>query len=313
MGRVLDVLRQTQTNGNEEAALSPAPAPVGDDLLSDLGDGDVPFIEVGPARSVEGSAAVLGSQPRLRIAPQPPADAGPILETFPTPATPERVGVSLRPLPGGLALLPPEQRIAAEVIAFHQPQHAATAEYRQLAAALLREPVTGPSRVWLCTGVGLGAGTTSVVLNLGVCLAGFEGLRVVIVDADQSQPTLADALGLRERPGLAEVLAGSESLSQVLQETGIARLTALTAGRAERDRPAFAAAEACRPVLRLLREQFDVILIDGGTDAGGIGAACDAVYLVTPQTQADATATTERVRALLRRGVPLRGCIVTGR
>ncbi len=312
MGRVLDVLRQTQTNGNESGP-PPAPAPVVDDLLSDLGDGDVPFIEVGPARSVEGSAAVLSSQPRLRIAPQPPADAGPILEAFPTATASPGVSVSLRPVPGGLALLPPEQRIAPEIIAFHQPQHAATAEYRQLAAALLREPAAGPSRVLLCTGLGLGAGTSSAVLNLGVCLAGVQELRVVVVDADESHPTLAEALGLRERPGLAEVLAGTESVGQALQDTGITRLTALTAGRAERDRTAFAAAEACRPVLRLLRERFDVVLIDGGTDAGGIGNACDAVYLVTPQSQADGPTTTERVRALLRRGVPLRGCIVTGR
>src|SRR5262249_44195470 len=148
--------------------------------------------------------------------------------------------------------LPPAQRFAPDLIAFHQPEHPAAAEYRQLARALLGGTVAGPARVLLCAGAAPGAGVTSVVLNLAVCLAGSEGLRVVVADADESRPTFAERLGLRGRPGLAEVLAGSESLDEALQETGLENLTALTAGRADADRPGCAAGGACRPVLRQL-------------------------------------------------------------
>jgi Mrp family chromosome partitioning ATPase len=304
MGRMLDALRRTEARRDGGEAIG---EPAADDFVSDTTGDEVPFIEVGPARSLEASAAVLAARPpRLRIAP-PPADAGPILD--PVPACPA-VGVCLRPLPDGPEL-PPQQRFAAEIITLHHPDHPAGAEYRQLAAALLEGTSPEPSRVLLCAGVSPGAGTTSVVLNLAVCFAG-TGQRVVVVDAAEARPAVAERLGLCDRPGLTEVLAGDESLDSALQETGLERLTALTAGRME-ERSTSALGEVGRPVLRLLRDRFDVVLIDGGTDATGLGRACDLVYLVTPQTEADAPATAERVRSLLRKGTPLRGCIVTGR
>lgn len=309
MGRMLDVMRQAEANRNGGAGAEADRAPAEGDFVSDLADGEVPFIEVGPARSLEASPAVLAAQPpRLRIAPQPSAAAGPILHVPAAAAESAPAGVRLRPLAGGLALLPLQQRFAPDLIAFHQPDHPAGAEYRQLAAALLHGAAPGPARVLLCTGIAPGAGATGVVLNLAVCLAGPGGRRVVVVDADGARPAVAERLGLRGRPGLAEVLAGSESLDGALQETGLDNLTALTAGH-----PVCSPGEACRPVLRLLRDRFDVVLIDGGAGAGGIEETCDAVYLVVPHAQADAPATKDRVRALLTKGVPLRGCILTGR
>jgi Mrp family chromosome partitioning ATPase len=307
---MLDMLRQSDDRHNGDGETPTVPPPAGEDFVSDFANEEVPFIEVGPARSLEASPAVLAAAPppRLRIAPQPPPDAGPVLDA---PAGPP-VGACLRPLPGDPTMLPPAQRFARDLIAFHQPDHPAGAEYRQLAASLAEGARPGHARVLLCAGVAPGAGTTSVVLNLAVCLAGAEGLRVVVVDADDVRPAVAERLGLRGRPGLAEVLDGSESLEKALQETGYEGLAALTAGRAERERSAFPVGDVCRPVLRQLRDRFDVVLIDGGSDDGDLGRACDAAYLVVPHAEAEAPPTAERVRALLRQGAPLRGCIVTG-
>jgi Mrp family chromosome partitioning ATPase len=308
MGRMLDVLQQAETRRDDGAA---AAAPAEEDFVSDFANEEVPFIEVGPARSLEASSGVLAARPpQLRIAPQPPPDVGPLLH-LPADAGPA-VGVCLRPLSGGLALLPPEQRFAADLIAFHQPDHPAGADYRQLAAAIQEGTTSGQSRVLLCLGASQGVGTTSVVLNLGICLAAGGGMRVVVVDADEARPAIAERLGLRGAPGLAEVLAGSESLDRALQETGLPSLTALTAGRPEPVSAPGRAGEAWRPVLRQLRDRFDVVLLDAGSDASGLGNACDAAYLVAPHSHAEAPATAERVRALLRKGTALRGCILTG-
>jgi len=310
---MLDVLRQGEAKRDEAVGVVPGAWPVAEDFVSDLAGGDVPFIEVGPARSLEGSEAVLAAPAtRLRLMPQPPPDAGPVLALSPSAPAPARVGVCLRPLPAGLALRPPLERFAPELVAFHHPDHPGAAEYRQLAAALVDGTHAGPGRVLVCAGAAPGVGATSVVLNLGVSLTGPGDRRVVIVDAAAGRPAVAERLGLRGRPGLAEVLAGSESLDRALQETGCENLSALTAGQGERGRPA-CAADAWRPVLRLLRDRFDVVLIDGGADPGLLGDACDAVYLVMPHAQADAPATIERLRGLLSRDVPVRGCILTRR
>jgi Mrp family chromosome partitioning ATPase len=312
MGKVLDVLRHSEAKCDEAAGTLPGGAPAKEDVGSDLG-GDVPFIEVGPARSMEGSAAVLAARPpRLRIAPQLPADAGPILDTSSAVGAPTPVGVRLRPLPDGLTLPPPVRRFASELIALHQPDHPAAAEYRQLARLLLEGRAPQMSRAILCAGTGSASGVTEVVLNLAVCLAG-AGTAVVVVDAGELRPTNAERLGLCGRPGLAEVLAGTESLGRALQETGLDNLTALTAGGGDPRRLGGAAGEAFRPVLRQLRDRFDVVLVDGGADAAILGRACDAVYLIVPHAQADAPTTADLARTLLRKGVPLRGCILTGR
>jgi Mrp family chromosome partitioning ATPase len=312
MGKVLDVLRQVEMKCDDAAGAPPASEPAKEDVESDFGGGDVPFIEVGPARSIEGSAAVLAARPpRLRIAPQLPADAGPILDTSSAAGARAPAGVCLRPLPTDLTLSPPAKRFASELIALHQPDHPAAAEYRQLAGLLLEGRAPQSSRAILCAGIGPAVGVTDVVLNLAVCLAE-AGATVVVVDAGEFRPTIAERLGLCGRPGLAEVLAGTESLGRTLQETGLENLTALTAGGGDRQRPTVAAGEAFRPVLRQLRDRFDVVLVDGGADAAVLGKACDAVYLVARHAEADAPTTAELARTLLRKGVPLRGCIVTG-
>jgi Mrp family chromosome partitioning ATPase len=316
MGRMFDVLRQSMHTPDDES--SPLPAPADDDFVSDTAPEEVPFIEVGPARSLEASPTVLAVPvPRLRIASPPVEPAAP----HPLPLSPQgrgvrgegrdgAISVALRALPGGLAIVPPQQRFAPDLVAFHQPDHPGAVEYREVAATL-QEGSKGASRVWLFLGAVAGAGTTSVVLNLAICLARTRGLRVIVVDANANRPAVAERLGLCGRPGVAEVLDGRESLDRAIQETGVERLAALTAGQP--DVTGTPIKGACRPVLRQLRDLCDVVLIDGGVDVDSITQACDAVYLVVHHARAEEAATTERSWTLLRQGAPLRGCIVTGR
>jgi Mrp family chromosome partitioning ATPase len=304
MGRMLDVLRLTEVKRVGDAM--PGAAAEDEHFVSDFANEEVPFIEVGPAGSLEASSAVLSAAPRLRIAPRPPADAGPLLDLGPDPAPPA-LGVSLRPLPGSLALLPPGLRFSPDLVAFHRPDDPAGAEYRQLAAALLPK-----GRTLLFIGAAPGVGTTTVVLNLAVCLTVNDGLRVVVVDAASARPAVGERLGVLGALGLADVLAGNESVDRALQETGLPHLTVLTSGHPEHNRAVLPVAEVCRPVLRLLRDRFDVVLIDAGAEVSGLGRACDAAYLVTRHSEADAASTVERARALLSQGAPLRGCVLTG-
>ena len=169
----------------------------------------------------------------------------------------------------------------------------------------------------LCSALAPDVGTTTVVLNLAISLARQGGLRIVVVDGHRARPALADRLGLRGRPGLAEVLGGTESLASALQETGLPHLTALTAGEGDSTHRLRALDETCRPVLRQLRDRFDVVLIDGPARAAsgetlGLEAACDAVYVVIPAGAAETEETAEGLRAMILQGIPVLGCIVTG-
>ena len=63
-------------------------------------------------------------------------------------------------------------------------------------------------------------------------------------------------------------------------------------------------------------EALDLVFIDAPTWSGGAdmlarATACEAVYLVLPQAQAEMPEVQELVRSLPRQGVSLHGCVLT--
>jgi Mrp family chromosome partitioning ATPase len=323
MGKVLETLTQTGTGRRLTETRAPAeatpPREVAEETGLELGE-DVPFIEVGgKLLPLEASPDVLASRPGLAetlrlpsVQPQqrlPRLVAPAALETEPTPMT-----VQFRPLTAGLA--PPRLRFARELIAFHRPDDALAQQYRSLGTALLASLPAGRSRLLLFTAAAPGAGTTTTLLNLALTFARQGKSRVGVMDANRHQPAVAERLGLPEVPGLAEVVAGSVALAQVLQETGQPNLVALTAGAA--GLTVRLAGEAIRALLRQLRERLDLVLIDAPCWSSDpalthLARLCEGVYLVSPKAEADFPETTELVQELTQEGIPLRGHLLTGR
>jgi Mrp family chromosome partitioning ATPase len=203
--------------------------------------------------------------------------------------------------------------LAAEVIAYHQPDHAVSQQYRELLGTILDGVGKDCGRALLFTAVTPGAGTTTAVLNLAVCAA-TDRRQVVVVDANLQRPALARRLGLAPGPGLQEVLAGTAALEQVVQQTAQEHLFALPAGAG--GRVALLGGVAGEWVLRWLRERYDVVLLDGSPwqAEGGLAdlaARVDAVYLVLDDDQTNQPAVRAATRGLARLGARLSGLIVT--
>jgi Mrp family chromosome partitioning ATPase len=261
----------------------------------------MPFIEVGPNRSVEGSADVLAYGP---------AAAAPVATVAPPPDSLR--AVSFRPL---AAAAKASVGIAPEVIAFHSPGHAIAGQYRDLLASVLGAASARGTPTMFFSGSAAGAGTTTVVLNLAVTAAR-QGRRVVLVDANSRRPAAAARLALCDRPGLCEVLATTATLDEALQETEQPGLSALTGGKSAGT--ALPAAETYRSLFRQLRLRFDLVLVDGPhwdgrPDVTAPGAACDAAFLVVPAGGDDARVTDEWARQLSASGVRPAGCVVAAR
>jgi Mrp family chromosome partitioning ATPase len=263
----------------------------------------MPFIEVGPNRSIEASADVLAYRPVA--APRAAA-------ATPAAAAPDGLrAVTFRPL----SLAKTATGIAPEVVAFHNPGHAIAGQYRDLLAAILAAATARGTPTLFFTGSAAGAGTTTVCLNVAVTAAR-QGRRVVVVDANPRRPAVAARLALCDRPGMGEVLAGTATLDEALQETEQPGLTALTGGGTAGNAPR--AAETYRSLLRQLRLRFDLVLVDGPhwdgrPEVTAPGAACDAAFLVFPASGDDASATEELTRQLPASGVRLAGCVVAAR
>jgi tyrosine-protein kinase Etk/Wzc len=210
-----------------------------------------------------------------------------------------------------------EDRFTRDLVAFHRPDDPVSEEYRGLLKALLAQLPGTRGPVLLLTGAAQQIGTTTVSLNLAITAARAGKLRVAVVDADVRRPAVAKCLGLPLARGLHEVLAGFVSLQRAIRETGQPNLHALTAGE-----PgvgcARLAGEAMRAVLRHLRGQFDLTIVDGmpwdgRPDLVALGSSCDAVFLVVPQESAETAEVADLTEVIPQQGSALGGCILLGR
>jgi Mrp family chromosome partitioning ATPase len=283
MGRMLETLKLGEGRRTPLALSGPveAAAPVQDCVVDWEIGAEVPFVEVGgPNKKVECSAALLKHPPQAN--PQPPhlpaeavAKTSAVRLTAAAPMT-----ASLAPWP---APMPAPVHVAADIIAYHQPEHAASKQFAELLDAMHGTLKTNAAKVLLLCGLRPNVGASNVVLNLAVTAALRLKVRIAILD---TRGGLAERLGLARMMGLGEVLTGTLALEQALVKTGIASLHLLPAGK-----PCALARDAMAWSLGWLRERFDLILVHGPTMADGASVEAhvshaDGMYLVLPQGEA---------------------------
>lgn len=107
-----------------------------------------------------------------------------------------------------------------------------------------------------------GEGKTLTCRNLAVNLAGPGRKRILVVDADLRKSDLARLLGIRSSPGLTEFLLGSAEIKEVIRNSAVPGLHVVPAGARVANPVDILTGEKFRRLLQLLREQFDVILLD---------------------------------------------------
>ena len=169
----------------------------------------------------------------------------------------------------------------------------------------------GDGRVYTVTSAKGGVGKSTTAANLAA-MFGASGRAVVVVDADLATPSLTAHLDRSTTPSVHDVLAGeADVLDAIVEHTGFDVLPG-TPGAA-----AFAGVDVARlrPTVRTLREEYDVVVVDGGPglshDTLLPMELADRVLLATTPDEAsvDAAATTAEVAD--RVDASVQGCVVT--
>jgi Mrp family chromosome partitioning ATPase len=311
MARIRESLRHADTTrGQPKEAISALRPPPSPEVPADLTE-EVPFIEVGGREvPIEASSSVLASFPKTVLPVTFEASTPP---RFATRSSDVRISsVAFRafpPEPPRLRQVP--ERFAPELVALHQPTHPISEEYRALVKNLGKQLPAGQSQVLLFMAPTAHTDTSAVLLNLAITRARQDASHDLVVDADLRRSPLAARLGLRRAPGVGDVLAGKESLSRAIQETGQANLYALTAGIAVPE-TLIRAGEPLRAMLSQLQDHFHWIFVnapywDGETERLALVSACHAVYLVLPEASAETDMVKELSQLLLQHGGCLRG------
>jgi len=225
----------------------------------------------------------------------------PLIARQPDSIAPLRIRFRAMPSPvRGLAL--PHERFASALIAYHDPEHMASEEYRGLATEIAAQLASCESRMIGILNAIPQSGATTVILNLAVSLA-LEGERVLLLDAHPSRPMLARSLGLVTEPGYHDVRAGLVPLQWALYPSGQENLTLLPYGR--RHPSIIDPASLCTQ----LRRRYDWILIDTPQDEA---IYCDGLYLTVRQQDLADPDVAEFHDDLIDEGGVLRGYILTG-
>ncbi len=191
------------------------------------------------------------------------------------------------------------------IVTLTQPFSPAAEAFRHLHANL----TTGsgePPQVVLVGGPEIGSGKSVIATNLAVAAAQ-AGRRVLLVDADLRNPSVAALLGLGDRPALGE---GPEGSNLVYWSTAVPSLFAMTP-RETAERPdQMWAPHQIGGLLANLRSAFDLILIDAApalvsADMALLAPHTDAALLVaeagTTDLDALAQVATELTGVGLRR------------
>ncbi|HEY3241975.1 MAG TPA: polysaccharide biosynthesis tyrosine autokinase, partial [Phycisphaerae bacterium] len=136
-------------------------------------------------------------------------------------------------------------------------------EAMRMVRTVLLERISGAERsVVLVTSATAQTGKSSIALLLARSLA-LVGKRVLLVEADLHRPSLSRRLQIEPKRGLAALLTGDASDTDVIVQTRVPRLDVLLAGeRTPVFDPELLANGVFSACLRRWKERFDVVVLD---------------------------------------------------
>jgi capsular exopolysaccharide synthesis family protein len=187
-------------------------------------------------------------------------------------------------------LVPSWRRESPVVITVAEPNSPAAESYRSLRTSLQFVRQEKQLSSLLLTSPGVSEGKTSTLANLGVVFAQ-AGERVVLVSCDLRRPRIGAFFGLDEQVGLSGVLLDQQTLEEtVLPVPGIDRLSLLPAGSVPPNPAELLDSARARNIFALLRDQYDLVLIDSPpvlpvTDAAILSQHADATLMLAAAGQ----------------------------
>ncbi len=151
--------------------------------------------------------------------------------------------------------------ISPTIVAFHQPGSRESEVFRGLRTTLLFKANAIGAKAIAVTSPTAGDGKSTVMLNIAMSLA-HAGRRVLLIDADMRRPTLAKNLGIDGNLGLSNLLDGTASVSEVVQDSGKANLSVILSGPTPENPAELLATQQFKDLIEEAKSEYDIVLID---------------------------------------------------
>jgi succinoglycan biosynthesis transport protein ExoP len=149
-------------------------------------------------------------------------------------------------------------------LASHLDPRSAFAEaFKNLRTSLLLASADRPPRTIVVTSAEPGDGKSTIALNLGIVLTQM-GRRVLLVDADLRKPRLHRMLHISNSAGLSSYLSGNAQPADLIQDTEVPNLLAITSGPIPPNPSELLGASSLEALVERLIEEgrFDHVILD---------------------------------------------------
>jgi protein-tyrosine kinase len=202
------------------------------------------------------------------------------------------------------------------VVTLTAPASVAAEQYRTLYYRLERLREVKPMKVVAFTSAMPGEGKTVTAVNLALAAARANSeRRILLIDADLRRSQVAQVLGIRNKTGLAELLAGECDVRDVVRRFHATRLAVIPAGATPEEPTQVLAGSRMKQFLKAVRDNFDEVYIDlpptlPFADAAILGHQADGVLMVVRANVTPSKAVNQAVEQL--HGAPLLGCVLNG-
>jgi protein-tyrosine kinase len=107
-----------------------------------------------------------------------------------------------------------------------------------------------------------GEGKSLTSIQLAANMASTGRKKVLLMDMDLRKPSVARGLGMASDSGLSEFLSGSLPKEKIVRNSVVPGLSVIVGGKTISSPTDMLAGEKFRSLLRELREQFDLVILD---------------------------------------------------
>lgn len=161
-----------------------------------------------------------------------------------------------------LALLPRSKPGATGIVMEDAPTSLAAEEYRRLRTNLqFVDVTTGGQHSFVVTSAMPAEGKTTTSINLARSFAD-SGARVLLMDADLRNPSVATTMGLEGGAGLTTVLLGHAQVADVVQRWPDSSLDVLPAGAVPPNPSELLGSEATERLFAEVLADYDMVIVD---------------------------------------------------
>ncbi len=223
-----------------------------------------------PAAFAESSAPQIQEAPPLRHFPEAPSLAANSIQAFaalPSATSPE----------GNLELLRDVD---------NQDRHGLHAASRQVADWALKLQRVAALRRLAITGMGGGAGDSSMATVAIARAIAAKGARVVVIDLATEGSSIDMLFGLPAGPGFVDLLAGSTDFTKVIARDPLSNAHLLRFGTERNEATLSLMDQRTEAVLNALGNIYDVVIIHAGETSGRttlLLIKCQAALLLAPR------------------------------